>query len=472
MSLSIHSYTTRTSASLVLAIKITPPPIDVATRRKFHLALLLDTSGSMEGERISAVKRTLQLLTDALNSNDQLSIITYDSRATLVADAVVIGDEGRATLHAAAASLRADGGTNLESALTFLRDLNSRTTVDAVFILTDGHINQGLSAVSALTRLVTAAVNPGTPVNTLGYGAEHNARLLRDMALRSRGSYTFADAAEMIPAIIGDIVGGLETEYGRNAQLSIPDGWRCMELVAEAGATEYNIGTLVAEKDQWIVLTGPVGSTTFPEFTIMYDANDGARNVITYNANTDTTTDLCAEEQYCRVRVAAVFSAITEMLESRRTDDANAALRALADELDASPAKDRTFVIGLRAQVDEALETLRNVNRVNPFAATRAGNPLLMSVRSPGAMPPHNPILSSVVSRFHSNTAALGAQRGFFTSLIPTATYDPSMPAAPPAITPDRPLDITHSFSSPSQRTATTRMTERYTQAPVDSQES
>jgi hypothetical protein len=447
MSTTIASFTTRYSTTddtqPMLAIKITPPPIlDGSIRRKFHLALLLDVSGSMAGERIDAVKRTLHLLIDALHDDDKLSIITYNYAAKRVAESVAIDADGRRLLHDAVDGLYAEGGTHLESAIVLLRDLNISNQADAVFILTDGHINQGLSSASALTRLVCAAVASGTPVNTLGYGAEHNARLLRDMAMRSRGSYTFADAAEMIPAIIGDIVGGLETEQGRNAQLTIPAGWSCMELsTSDETAATYNIGRLIADKPQWVVLTGPAGITTYPEFTFRYEDGTGAHTVV-YDPNATTVVDVCAAEQWCRVRVATVFVSVAEMLEAGRMDDANAALRALASELEASSAKDRTFVIGLRAQVDESLEVIRNM------------------------MPVHNPILSSVVSRFHSNTAALGVQRGFFTSLTPTASRNPSAapaapasPSAPPSFYP-----LTHSFSSPSQRNATTRMTEHYSQ--------
>jgi hypothetical protein len=459
MSMTIASFTTTRYPTTddtqpMLAIKITPPSIlDGSIRRKFHLVLLLDVSGSMADERIDAVKRTLHLLIDALRDDDKLSIITYNYTAKRVAEAVDIDVDGRRLLHAAVDGLCAEGGTNLESALVCLRSLNISNRADAVFILTDGHINQGLSSASALTRLVCAAVAPGTPVNTLGYGAEHNARLLRDMAMRSRGSYTFADAAEMIPAIIGDIVGGLETEQGRNAQLMIPAGWSCMEIsTSDEIAASYNIGTLIADKPQWVVLTGPAGITTYPEFTFRYEDGTGTHTVV-YDPNVTTVVDVCAAEQWCRVRVAAVFVSVAEMLEAHRMDDANAALLALASELEASSAKDRTFVIGLRAQVDESLETIRNMNLHAHAHFTLSHNPVT---------------LSSVVSRFHSNTAALGVQRGFFTSLMPTASRNPSVaPAAPasPSTPPSsQPLEVTHSFSSPSQRNATTRMTEHYSQ--------
>ena len=105
----------------VLAIKILPDAIDMSSRSAKHLALLLDVSGSMEGERIIAVKRTIHLLIDALPIGDKLTIISYASESSITVETVLVED--RSDIHRSIDNLYADGGTNLENAVLILKDL-------------------------------------------------------------------------------------------------------------------------------------------------------------------------------------------------------------------------------------------------------------------------------------------------------------------------------------------------------------
>lgn len=447
----------------ILAVKITPAAAVASSRRAFHLALLLDTSGSMDGARITAVKTTMNLLLDAITDGDVLTLIGYESVARVLAQATTVDSSSRATLRTAVDSLRADGGTNLEAAFASLREVTGTAgvpTVDAVFILTDGHINQGLTAASGLTRLLTAAIPGGTPVYTLGFGADHNSRMLRDMALRSRGSYTYADAAELIPATIADIISGLATEVGRNSRLVLPTGWTCLEITAEAAATEFNVGVLVAEKEQWVVLKGPAGPMSFmPVLEFIWHSHDGASHTETLMTFADFDSGL-VEEQYCRCRVATVQTAVQDLLETGQIAEARTALTELGAELDASPAKDRTFVISLRAQVDEMVDALSAATGMPLHPpALRAGAGLARAHAGVwGGMASGAPALAPILSRMASNTAALGTQSGALAYI--NSSVRPGGRAGPSG--------ITHTFSSPGQRAANTSMTARYSQMAGD----
>ena len=450
-----------------VAVRLTPSAAAAAaaTRRPFHLALLLDVSGSMEGARIASLKTTLHLLLDALAPDDSLTLIKYESAATALLENRVIGVSSRDELHMTVDNLCAEGGTNLEAALVRLHEVTRDTTtpIDAVFLLTDGHINQGLTASSGLLRMLNAAVPVGTPVNTLGYGADHHAVLLRDMATRSRGLYAYADAAEVLPATIGDIVGGLATEVGRHARLQIPEGWRCLELDCTAEDREYVVGTLVADKVQWVVLEGPAADTAAggagaaplsPTFTVEWRC--GGVEMRSHCAISDEIASEAVAEQLARARVANVFSAVTRSLETRNIAEATAALEALGAELDASPARDRVFVVQLRAQVDEMLEGVRAAAPTLPAYApalrggARAYAPALRGM----------PSMAPLLTRMASNTAALGCQRGFLSSAA--AEEDPdTLAVSTPSAAPRGP-SLRATFSSPQQQSGSRAMTNLY----------
>lgn len=393
-----------------------------------------------------AVHRTMDLLVDALHQGDILTIITYESEAKIVCNAYVVGSD-RSELHTMIHGIVSEGGTNLEAGLIALSNVakTSASPIDSVFLLTDGHFNQGITAGTGLLRILQSAIPVGTPVHTLGYGDDHNNRILRDMAMRSRGTYTFADTAELLPAIIGDISAGLASEIGRNGVLQIPDGWKCMEYGANAEDREFSIGTLIGEKEQWILLEKTGADAVIPS-TIYFQWSTGA---VTCNVGSDIP-EIEIAEQMERVRVANVFATVSEKLDDLQSTEALELLKSLRTTLEQSIAKDRLFVIRLLAQVDEMIEYMGNTHSgPSPLHTPVRGLPRLHT----GILPSNN--MMPMLNRLASNTAALGNQRGFFSMMhsAPTAT----------ATTPQLPT-VAHTFSSPAQRRVTERLTQEFSQ--------
>ena len=407
----------------VLAVKIFPNPIDASLPSK-HLALLLDVSGSMEGTRIQAVKRTIHLLIDSLRLGDRLSLIPYSSRSTVAVDAVVMGED-RSALHRAVESLVASGGTNLESAILACKELLGRTTVDSVFLLTDGHINEGLTTSAGLLRILGANV---PPLHTLGFGSDYNVRTLKNLSVSTRGSHTFADVAELIPKIVGDIVGGLTSEVATKGTLVLPTGWRCLEMGYEEGDESYTVGTLIAEKPQWVVLEAPADAVVPTHLTYSHTTPSGHIDTRTFPVDA-SISDIEVCEQWNRTRVARVLEEVVDHIERRFYDGAKRALDNLYVYLHSSLAKDTPFVIRLLAQVDE--------------------------MRSEVDRPRHGHD-SVLTSRMVSNQVALGVQRGIV-SRIDSAVEEEEVG-----------VRVYESFSSPAQRVASGRMEYAYSQQVED----
>lgn len=397
--LSIGSYVDQDT--VYVAAKILPKARPV--RSNFHLALLLDTSGSMEGDRITALKRTLTLLVDALVDGDCLTIISYESIAHVLVKSTVVNAETRTILHRIVSGLSADGGTNMEAAILALREAELTVPLDSVFILTDGHVNQGITAGSGLQTLLNLSIPIGTPVNTLGFGADVNSRMLRDMAMRSCGTYTFADKDELLPAIIGDIVGGLQTTVGKQGRLTIPEGWTCCEI-GQIENGSFITGTLISDKPQWVVMKAPAGTA---QPSLAFSWKEGIiSHLITYTTNVVSEMDVAAQRDRCTV--AKAFGAASDGVENARS-----ILLAARAELDKSIAKNTTFVVQLYAQIDQMIEELQ----VAPPAV--------------------------IYSRMASGGAQLALQRGI------TSFGDPTSNRA---------------FSSPLQTNTSSQMTTRYTQ--------
>jgi len=450
MSVSIQaSFLNSSDAAPVVACRIRPSTDPTCVRRNFHVAFCLDKSGSMGGPRIEGLKTTLQLFLDAIPNGDVVTFIPYDNKSTVLAEAVVISDVSRASLKTAIDGLEANGGTNLEAALLLLREAVSQKKdvetqaflhppIDSLFILTDGEINEGVSASSGLQRLIRGAVPAGTPVNTLGLGEACSARLLRALAEPNRGVYTYADKGEVFPKMVGEVMAGLASEVGRNGRLALPAGWTCLELGEHT--TDALVGTLVDGKDEWVVLRGPTSGATQ---TLTFTWSSGGVAQTATCAIDDALPAVTVAEQLARVRVAAVFQAVTEHLEERRIEEARTQLTALNVELGASLAKDTSSVLSFMAQVDENLELLRDQFVAGNFAGPQG--PMIRRAGAGGPIPPP-PDLAPVLSRMHSNTSAVSTQRGFFSRV---SSNDPGV--------------VT--FSSPLQANTSRTMSSQYSQA-------
>jgi len=401
----------------ILTVKIVPSAVAGLALLPYHIALLLDTSGSMEGAPLAAVVRTLHLLIDAIGDGNILTIIQYSSEGRIVANATLICADARLRLHTLVDTLKAEGGTNMESAIEQLGDVSTAAPpINSVFLMTDGHINIGITNATGLIRMMTARVAAGTPVNTLGFGTSHNASMLRDMAVKNRGSYTYADAVELIPAIIGDILGGLVNQVGRNATLTAAAGGTCLELgTLRASPSVYTIGSLVADKPQWALFSGQCLPLTF---TWTEGGVNCVQTVSTVSGGLDPIT---VEQQIQRIGMVTTMTEVSRLLDQRRFTDAIAALIDRQGLLNASPAKNTPFVLRLQAQVDEMLDDIRQRN-----------------------------LDDSMTTRMASNITALGNQQGFFLSRN-TTLRDPDNVQSPFSTSHQREVSIaiTQQFQDP-----------------------
>jgi hypothetical protein len=374
----------------------------------------------MEGSRINSVKRTLALLIESLNNDDKISLIAYQSHATIIFNTLKLTQENRKDILKAIESLVADGGTNIEDALNKLRDIEKP---DSVFLLTDGQVNSGVLSRNGLLRIFHSVISYGTPVNTLGYGSDHNIHLLRDMAVNTCGSYTYAEAEELIPAIIGDIIGGLENTIGTCGKLYIPNNYECYE-VAPTTNNCFPIGTIIKDKSQWIVLKSALNTPLPTEICFEYEVCGTIKQIKTNCFQTLNQIDVASQLNRCIV--ARIFNQVADYIEANNTTEALVRLKEIAKVLEASIAKDTPLSIQLQAQIDDMIEAIQT--------------PVIRIQRQVGVSSP--PVLAPLLSRLVSNTNALTTQRGFI--------YDES--------------GITHAFSSPLQRLRSEDYATRYSQ--------
>ncbi|HUY79340.1 MAG TPA: DnaJ domain-containing protein [Ktedonobacterales bacterium] len=159
------------------------------------LALLVDRSNSMKGDKIFEAKRAVKRLFNYLRPDDLVTIIFFDDRPETVADAVSVS--GRGAVEMAIDSVYVRGSTRIADGLEeTLRRLMTRHTgrlrsrVASLMLLTDG-LTVGDEA--RCYQLATEARHAGISITALGIGLEWNRELLDRIAAISGGSCNFVE---------------------------------------------------------------------------------------------------------------------------------------------------------------------------------------------------------------------------------------------------------------------------------------
>ena len=360
-----------------LGVKIHATGSGYTQTRALNLAFLIDNSGSMEGGRLAAVKRTLHAARELFISTDQVTMVTFESKAATVADHILLDETGITEFYAAVDSICSAGCTNLSDGFERLVRLQQFSApFDALLLLTDGLVNQGLTSTVALRTMgLGLCVGSGlTPITAIGYGAEHNRILLRELALHSRGAYVYVDDEDSLPTTMGDFLSGLRTEVLRDASVHVPAGWVCCEAGSTATASNYMVGNIVPDRDYWVI------------FKKISDVEDG---VISLTATGHRESAPMApysdcydlDEQVLRCRVAAAISYASDRMEAGCGLDSS--LKELAAEFAnlSETMRMRPLILRMQAQIAEIIASSSLLAPASLLARMSAGGATLSTQR-------------------------------------------------------------------------------------------
>lgn len=251
---------------LVAALSATDGTIPRTETPAFNIALAIDVSGSMAGDKIDAARRAACAVAEALTSRDRLSIVAFDNTAELLLDARSMDAGGRTAACAAINGLVDRGGTNLFDGWLLAAErvaLGMATDPRAshrVLLLSDGQTNDGITDRGEIAGHVGALLERGVVTSALGIGDGYDEELLGAMAEAGGGNLHDAGQASEV----GEIVLG-ELQEGRSAlvervtlRVSVPANLRAEVVGAWAhaalpGVVEVMVGRLLPGQTKRVV---------------------------------------------------------------------------------------------------------------------------------------------------------------------------------------------------------------------------
>jgi Ca-activated chloride channel family protein len=192
-------------------------------RMPVNVALVIDRSGSMEGEPLEYVKRACAHVVDLLTPDDVLSIVTFEETVDVLMPARRVTDPNLVKQHIA--RIVPGNTTNLFDGLyaggAQLSTVPLAGYVNRVLLLTDGEPTAGLRDFSSIVSQVAELKTRGVTVTALGFGPEYNEELMAGIARRSGGNYYFIARPEEIPDVFRREMEQILGVSARNAKLTV-----------------------------------------------------------------------------------------------------------------------------------------------------------------------------------------------------------------------------------------------------------
>jgi len=264
-------------------------------RAPLALAVVLDTSGSMYGEKIEQARKSVLDLIRDMRDDDQIAVVRYSDEAELIQPLARLGDV-RAELNARIHHLEAEGGTAIPRGLSSgLRTLEEATRgrVKRVVLISDGLDSSRLEA----ERLAQVSFGKGVTISALGIGLDFDESYMGSVARAGHGHYGFVKDGAALAAFLSKELGEAASTTIEDAtvKVHIPHG---MHFVGATGAdakvldedeVELKLGALYAGDERRAIL----------HFSVRLDAGetanlDGTANWTRVHGGTDARVKIDA----------------------------------------------------------------------------------------------------------------------------------------------------------------------------------
>jgi Ca-activated chloride channel family protein len=172
------------------------------TKRPTNVYLVVDTSGSMEGNKITLTRAALHSFVDQIRGDrDRVGLITFASSVHVERPLQALDDAGRTALNTEIDRLAASGNTALVDgvweAYTRLTTEGNQEAINAIVVMTDGQENSSRQSLSTLQRRVQQEQGKQIVIFTIAFGSDADEKLMRSMAEMGGGQYRRADETDI-----------------------------------------------------------------------------------------------------------------------------------------------------------------------------------------------------------------------------------------------------------------------------------
>lgn len=384
-----------TAGHLDVLVRIEAVEVPGAERPPLDLALVLDRSGSMSGEKLAAAKQAAMETIRKLDPDDRLTFISYDDRVNVHTHRAKVGN-GKA-LQREVLRITDGGGTALGPALRSGLDelTGAQRGQDALahlMLLSDGLANEGEARPEVLANWTSKAFGKGVATTTLGVGLDYNEDLMTRIADAGGGRYHFIETGDQVPEVLGDEFAALTATVARNVTFEVDAaaGIEAREIpgypnVVDGDAIMAKVGSISAGRKRELLVRmdyqPPQGdSMALGSYTLRFRdvLDDGAPVELVINPTVAVTQDAAeaeASENYAvtvraqEIDVASALEAASQQVDRGDYEDARKDLQTKTSALRKQAAENPD--VDFAPMLDDLQEAEGDLNRAKESVQER-----------------------------------------------------------------------------------------------------
>lgn len=208
-------------------LTLSPGLPDVSDEGNKSFVFVLDTSGSMSGDKLDQAKGALNFVLSHLKSGDRFDIVSFSSDVHTFADGPVSADSDTlARAHKFVDRLEALGGTNISDALsTALKMEGPRALPRYIVFLTDGQPTEGERDIGAILDGVKRSqgqTDSKARIFVFGVGDDVNVLFLDRLAQANGGISDYVQPQENIETKVSALYTRIQSPVLTSPDLDFP----------------------------------------------------------------------------------------------------------------------------------------------------------------------------------------------------------------------------------------------------------
>lgn len=225
----------------LLQIGVSSEAITAEMRAPVNVTLVLDTSGSMEGEPMELLKESCYAIASSLKSGDVISMVTWNTTNAVLMGGYQVEGPNDPTLLAKIESLSASGGTDLDAGLSAGYQLAQASfasdRINRVVLVSDGGANAGVTDIELIAQHSSAGNDQSIYLVGVGVGdaATYHDDLMDAVTDAGKGASVFIASSDEAWSTFHDDFISTMAIAARDVQLRLemPPGFEIVSTSAE-----------------------------------------------------------------------------------------------------------------------------------------------------------------------------------------------------------------------------------------------
>jgi Ca-activated chloride channel family protein len=195
-------------------------------RKSLNLVATVDKSGSMDGQPLALVRRSLLEVLDHLHEGDRISIVLYGDRAHVHLEPTDVTQANRAGIRARIEQIESAGSTAMEEGLRLGYEVARQSGkqfagITRVILFTDERPNVGNTHELGFMTMAREASHDGIGLTTIGVGVQFDAELATTIGSVRGGNLFFMRDADDVKQVFHDEFDFMVSELAHDLTITI-----------------------------------------------------------------------------------------------------------------------------------------------------------------------------------------------------------------------------------------------------------